>query len=68
MARFTLDTDQQFDKTLTDLVNMTGGTKADVLRRAVSTYKYLKDADQSPDQKVSITNESGQVLKDIILP
>jgi predicted transcriptional regulator len=67
MARFTIDTDQRFDQNLDDLVNMTGGTKADVLRRAVATYKYLKTEDLQQN-KVSITNAANQVLKDVILP
>jgi hypothetical protein len=68
MARFTIDTDPQFDQNLTDLVNMTGGTKADVLRKAVATYKYLKTEDQQPDNKVSISNNANVVVKDVILP
>jgi len=68
MARFTIDTDQQFDQNLTDLVNMTGGTKADVLRKAIATYKYLKTEDQQPENKVSITNKENVVVKDVILP
>lgn len=68
MARFTIDTDQQFDQNLTDLVNMTGGTKADVLRRALATYKYLKTEDQQPENKVSITNKDNVVVKDVVLP
>jgi hypothetical protein len=68
MARFTIDTDQQFDQNLTDLVNMTGGTKADVLRKALATYKYLKTEDQQPQNKVSITNKDNVVVKDVILP
>ena len=68
MARFTIDTDQQFDQNLNDLVNMTGGTKADVLRKALATYKYLKTEDQQSQNKVSITNLDNQVLKDVILP
>lgn len=68
MARFTIDTDQQFDQNLNDLVKMTGGTKADVFRRALATYKYLKTEDLQPERKVSITNLDNQVLKDVILP
>ena len=68
MARFTVDTDQQFDKNLDDLIKITGGTKADVIRRALATYKYLKEQDQNPDQKVSITNKDNAVVKDVILP
>jgi ABC-type taurine transport system substrate-binding protein len=68
MARFTIDTDQQFDQNLDDLVKLTGGTKADVLRKALATYKYLKTEDQKSDNKVSITNRDNVVLKDVILP
>lgn len=67
MARFTIDTDQQFDQNLSELVNLTGGTKADVIRRALATYKYLKNEDQDPESKVSIT-KNGAVVKDVILP
>ena len=68
MARFTVDTDEQFDRTINELVNMTGGTNVDVIRRAVATYKYLKTLDQQPGYKVSITNAANQVVKDITLP
>lgn len=68
MARFTIDTDDQFDQNLAELVNLTGGTKADVLRKAVATYKYLKKEDQHPDNKVSITNKDNTIVKDVILP
>lgn len=68
MARFTIDTDQQFDQNLTDLVNMTGGTKADVLRKALATYKYLKTEDMQSQNKVSITNKDNVIVKDVVLP
>jgi hypothetical protein len=67
MARFTIDTDQQFDQNLDELVKLTGGTKADVLRKALATYKYLKTEDQQADNKVSITNKDNVVLKDVVL-
>jgi hypothetical protein len=68
MARFTIDTDQQFDQNLDELVKLTGGTKADVLRKALATYKYLKSENQDTQNKVSITDKNGAVLKDVILP
>ena len=68
MARFTIDTDQQFDRNLDELVNMTGGTKADVLRKALATYKYLKTENQDSQNKVSITNKDNVVMKGVILP
>jgi predicted transcriptional regulator len=68
MARFTIDTDQQFDRNLDELVNMTGGTKADVLRKALATYRYLKTENQDSQNKVSITNKDNVVMKGVILP
>ena len=67
MAKLTLDTDKQFDDTLADLVKTTGGSQAEVLQRAVATYKFLKAQDQDPNKKVSITH-NGVVLNDVILP
>jgi hypothetical protein len=44
MPRFSIDVDDAFDATLNSLVQGTDATtKADVIRRAVATYKYLKD-------------------------
>jgi hypothetical protein len=68
MPRYTIDTDDQFDKTLADLAN--GGSKADVIRRAVQTYSYLKSEvpNQNSPLRVSITDAHGNVKKDLILP
>jgi hypothetical protein len=68
MPRYTIDIDDQFDKTLTNLAN--GGSKADVIRRAVQTYSYLKSEvpNQNSPQRVSITDADGNVKKDLILP
>jgi hypothetical protein len=68
MPRFTIDIDAQFDKTLTDLAN--GGSKADVIRRAVQTYSYLKSEvpNRESPNRVSITDANGKVQKDLILP
>ena len=68
MARYTIDFDDNFDKTLTDLTKSTDATtKADVIRRAVASYSYLKK--QENDQgKVSITDKDGKVIKDVVLP
>ncbi len=67
MSRFTVDTDAQFDSTLAELVKMTGGTTADVIRKAVATYKFLKTEDQDPANRISVT-QGGAIVKDIILP
>jgi hypothetical protein len=68
MQRFTIDIDDQFAKTLADLAN--GGSKADVVRKAVATYSYLKSQvpNRESGRQVSITDSSGKVEKDVILP
>jgi len=70
MPRYTIDVDDNFDQTLNELVRTTPATtKADVIRRAVASYKYLKDeAPTNGDNKVSITKKDGAVIKDVILP
>lgn len=65
MQRFTIDIDEKFSKTLEDLAQ--GGTKADVVRRAVATYKYLKDETSKDGNAISISN-NGVITKDLILP
>jgi hypothetical protein len=68
MAKYTIDFDDDFDKTLSDLKNSTDATtKADVIRRAVASYKFLKS--QTADNKeVAITDKSGKVEKSVVLP
>jgi hypothetical protein len=66
MPRYTIDYDNTFDKTLTDLMKDTGATtKADVIRRAVAAYKYFKS--QGSDAKISVTKD-GKVVNDVVLP
>ena len=69
MPRYTIDFDDKFDKTLTDLVDSTGATtKADVIRRAVASYSYLKKAQQeNKDAKIVVTDKNG-TNKEIVLP
>ena len=70
MARYTMDLDDSFDQTLNDLAqgaNTDAKTKADVIRRAVASYKFLKEQ-EAANNKISITNKDGKVLKDVVLP
>jgi hypothetical protein len=68
MPRFTIDIDDQFNETLKSLAN--GGNKADVIRRAVASYRYLKSEvpNSQSDKRISITDAEGKVLKDVIFP
>ena len=69
MPRYTIDFDKDFDKTLSDLVQTTDATtKADVIRRAVASYSYLKKQQQSnKDAKIVITDDD-KMRKEIVLP
>jgi N-acetylglutamate synthase/N-acetylornithine aminotransferase len=68
MPRFTIDIDDKFNDTLTSLAN--GGSKADVIRRAVATYQYLKSEvpNQQSDKQVLISDARGKVQKVLIVP
>jgi hypothetical protein len=69
MAKYTIDFDDAFNNTLEDLKETTDATtKADVIRRAVASYKVLKSESAPKDQKISITSKDGKILKDIVLP
>lgn len=69
MPRYTIDFDDDFDKTLTDLIGTTDATtKADVIRRAVASYSYLKKQQRAnKDAKVVITSDD-KIIKEIVLP
>ncbi len=69
MPRYTIDFDDKFDKTLSELLETTDATtKADVIRRAVASYSYLKKAQQgNKDAKVVVTDHAN-LNKEIVLP
>jgi len=69
MPRYTIDFDKDFDKTLSDLLETTDATtKADVIRRAVASYSYLKKEQRADkDAKIVITSDN-KVKKEIVLP
>lgn len=70
MSRYSVDLGDQFDSTLAQLAASKGTTKADIIRRALASYAYLSNEAPTSDgeKKVSITDEEGTVLKDIVLP
>lgn len=69
MPRYTIDFDKDFDKTLSELVESTDATtKADVIRRAVASYSYLKKQQRAnKDAKIVITDDD-KLKKEIVLP
>lgn len=69
MAKYTIEMDDRFSQTLDELQKSTDATtRADVIRRAVASYKALKDAaPKGSDKNISITT-GDKILKDIVLP
>ena len=69
MPRYTIDFDKEFDKTLSDLVGSTDATtKADVIRRVVASYSYLKKEQKAnKDAKIVITDDD-KLRKEVVLP
>ena len=71
MAKYTIDFDDTFDKTLSDLKEGTltdATTKAEVIRRAVATYKFLKGEIEKGGEIAVTDKATGKVKKSIILP
>jgi len=68
MPRFTIDVDDKFNDALAQLAD--GGSKADVIRKAVATYRLLKSEVPNPysGKRVSISDADGKVEKVVILP
>ncbi len=68
--RYTIDFDDRFDETLSELIKTTDATtKADVIRRAVASYSFLKKQQRlNKDTKVAITDQDNHVLKEVVLP
>ena len=67
MPRMTFDMDEKFNQTLSDLAQ--GTTKAEVIRRAIASYKYFKNELDGPHGKrISIRDSAGNVLNDVVLP
>jgi predicted transcriptional regulator len=70
MPRYTIDIDDEFDKTLSELIKNTDATtKAEVIRRAVASYSYLKKQQrQQKDTKLRIVDKNDKPLQEIVLP
>jgi len=68
MPKYTIDFDDSFDESLNALKDSTDATtKADVIRRAVSAYKYLKNETRKGGE-IAVTDKTGRVKKSVVLP
>lgn len=67
--RYTIDLDPNFDATLSNLASQKGTTKAEIIRRALATYTVLTQQTMNQEgKKVSITDSTDHVLKNIMVP
>lgn len=68
MPQYSVNFTDNFDKVLADASKAQGTTKADIIRKAVASYVYLNKETTGTDRKVSITDDKGKVIKDVMLP
>lgn len=69
MQELKLNVDSRFDKTLSDLVqgNDDADNKADVVQRAVATYKYFRNIPAGA--KIQVVDDKGNLLvSDVAVP
>jgi len=66
--KMTVDFNEQFTDMLEQLAKREGRTRAEILRRSISLYKYLDDEIREGEQEgrsVSVTDRKGNILKEI---
>ena len=69
MPRYTIDFDKDFDKTLSELVETTDATtKADVIRRAVASYGFLKKQQRTNKNAKIVITDDDKLKKEVVLP
>jgi len=67
-TRFTMDVGPEFDDKLSELSSRASVTKAEIIKRAVASYAYLKDETRNGNRVAITDRENGAVLKEVILP
>ena len=65
LPRKTVEFNTEMDRLLREMAGETGTTQADVLRRAVAVYRFLRN-EAKAGRKVAITDDSLKVLKEIV--
>ena len=68
MPKLTIRFGEKTDELLKQLAKEKDTTKAEIIRRALITYKYLSDETKDGDKNVSVTSKEDKVVKEVILP
>ena len=64
--RLSLDLAPEADTKLTAMAARIGGTKVDVIRRALALLEYALQANGA-GEKLSVTDSSGHILRDVVV-
>lgn len=67
MARLTVQFPEKTSQTLEELAAQDQTSKTEVIRKAISLYKYLERETRDGKHNVAIVDENGKVVKEIIL-
>ncbi len=68
MARLTIQFPTRTSQMLGELSVRDEITKTEILRRALSLYKYLDDEVRKEDgRKITITNKNDKIIKEIVI-
>jgi len=70
MPKLTVEFNERAHELLRELAERNSMTKPEIILRAVALYKYLDDETHQKEEgrKIAITDDSGQVLKEIMIP
>ena len=68
MPKLTIKFGDQMSEVLKELAEDRGVSKSEIIRRALTMYKYASDETRDGDKRVSITlAKEDRILKDIIV-
>ncbi|MHC1730106.1 MAG: ribbon-helix-helix protein, CopG family [Syntrophobacteraceae bacterium] len=67
MARLTVQFPESTSEVLEELSERDQVSKTEIIRRALSIYKYLENETRDGKHKVAITDENGKVVKEILI-
>ncbi len=66
-TRMTLDFDPEAYELLEELALQSGKTKAGVLRTALAVYAVAQDEDKKHKNKLAVVDQTGKLIKQLII-
>ena len=65
--RLSVDLNEKADEQLSKLAEEENITKAEVVRKALALYNYVQESTRTAGTKLSLTSDSDEIVKDIVL-